>query len=179
MPATIKRYPNRKLYDTAGKKYISLNEVASLVQRGEEVSILDNDTGEDLTALTLAQILIEQEKKQTGFLPGEVLAGLVQAGGGPADRLRKKLIGPLGMGRLVDEELKRRIDLLVQQNELTQAEGRRILLKLMQAGEQGAEPSFIEQAIDKFLVEQGIPTHQEFLRLMADIDALEEQVEKL
>lgn len=78
----IKRYPNRKLYNTETKKYITLDGIADLIREGEEVQVLDHATGEDLTALSLSQILFEREKKSAGFLPHSVLTSLVQAGGG-------------------------------------------------------------------------------------------------
>ncbi len=179
MPVTIKRYPNRKLYDTAQKRYISLEAVASLVRQGEEVNVVDNDTGEDLTALTLAQIIMEQEKKQSGFLPGAVLAGLVQAGGEPLEGLRRMLTGPLGLSRLVEEELSRRMEVLVGQKVLTSTEGRRLLTRLLQAGQRIDEPSLAERMIGKYLDAQGIPTRQDLLKLMVQIDELTEKVDEL
>lgn len=92
----IKRYPNRKLYNTETKQYITLEGVASLIREGEEVQVLDHATGEDLTTLTLTQIIFEQEKKQSGFLPQNVLTGLVQAGGDTLGALRRTLASPLG-----------------------------------------------------------------------------------
>ena len=64
----IKRYPNRKLYDTEAKKYITLDGIAELIRQGEEVVVIDHTTNEDLTAVTLTQIIFEQEKKSSGFL---------------------------------------------------------------------------------------------------------------
>jgi polyhydroxyalkanoate synthesis repressor PhaR len=75
----IKRYSNRKLYDTAAKRYISLRDVALLIRDGEEVQVIDFDSGDDMTALVLSQIIFEQEKRQGGSLPKSVLAGLVRA----------------------------------------------------------------------------------------------------
>ena len=65
----IKRYPNRKLYDTEAKQYITLSGIAELIRQGGDIQVSDYATGEDLTALTLSQIIFEQEKKQSGFLP--------------------------------------------------------------------------------------------------------------
>ena len=64
----IKRYSNRKLYDTAAKEYITLEAIADLIRAGEEIQVVDNVTEEDLTALTLSQIILEQEKKKKGFV---------------------------------------------------------------------------------------------------------------
>jgi polyhydroxyalkanoate synthesis repressor PhaR len=63
-PKVIKRYTNRKLYDTVESRYVTLDEVADMVKEGVEVQIIDNRTKEDLTSVTLAQIVFEEEKKK-------------------------------------------------------------------------------------------------------------------
>ncbi|MCS6798924.1 MAG: polyhydroxyalkanoate synthesis regulator DNA-binding domain-containing protein [Myxococcota bacterium] len=60
----VKRYANRKLYDTHSSRYVTLQQVAELIREGEDVQIIDNTTKENLTAVTLAQILYEEEKKK-------------------------------------------------------------------------------------------------------------------
>ncbi len=60
----IKRYANRKLYDTSLSRYIKLEEIAEMIKSGEEIQIIDNKTKEDLTAVTMAQILVEEEKRE-------------------------------------------------------------------------------------------------------------------
>jgi polyhydroxyalkanoate synthesis repressor PhaR len=63
MMMTIKRYSNRKLYDIARKRYVRLEEIAERIRSGEEVQIVDHVTRQDLTTVTLAQILLEREKQ--------------------------------------------------------------------------------------------------------------------
>jgi polyhydroxyalkanoate synthesis repressor PhaR len=94
----IKRYPNRKLYDTEAKQYVTLEAIAALIRQGEEIQVVDHTTGEDLTAITLSQIIFEQEKKLSGFLPQAVLTGLIQAGGDTLSALRRTLASPPGFG---------------------------------------------------------------------------------
>jgi polyhydroxyalkanoate synthesis repressor PhaR len=79
-PRVIKRYANRKLYDTQRSRYVTLDQIAEMVRAGEDVRIVDNNSKDDLTALTLAQILFEQEKKG-GFLPLGALRNIIQSGG--------------------------------------------------------------------------------------------------
>ena len=65
---TIKRYSNRKLYDTSQSRYITLAELGELVRRGESIEVIDNETKADLTEMTLTQVLIAQQKqKQNGI----------------------------------------------------------------------------------------------------------------
>jgi polyhydroxyalkanoate synthesis repressor PhaR len=80
MMRTIKRYSNRKLYDTRNKRYITLGEIAKLVRAGEDVRVLDNETEEDLTNITLSQILHEKERAHKGTLPKNFFTNVLQSG---------------------------------------------------------------------------------------------------
>jgi polyhydroxyalkanoate synthesis repressor PhaR len=75
----VKRYANRKLYDTQRSRYVTLEQIAEMIRSGEDVKILDNNTKEDLTAITLTQIIFEEEKKQS-FLPLSALRNIIQSG---------------------------------------------------------------------------------------------------
>tara|TARA_B100000029_G_scaffold411900_1_gene414419 strand:- start:3513 stop:4166 length:654 start_codon:yes stop_codon:yes gene_type:complete len=77
----IKRYANRKLYDTQDSRYVTLDQIAELVQQGDDVQIIDKDSGEDITGVTLAQIVLEAEKQNRRLLPISSLKVLVQSGG--------------------------------------------------------------------------------------------------
>ena len=80
-PRVIKRYANRKLYDTQRSRYVTLDQISEMIRDGEDVQILDNNTKEDLTSVTLAQIIFEEEKKQKSFLPLHAMRHLIQTGG--------------------------------------------------------------------------------------------------
>jgi polyhydroxyalkanoate synthesis repressor PhaR len=82
-PRLIRRYENRKLYDTARRRYVTLEELARLVGSGEDVHVEDQRTGEDLTAMVLAQVILEGIKERTTRIPGQVLARLIRLGFGP------------------------------------------------------------------------------------------------
>src|SRR6266403_2938667 len=79
---TIKRYANRKLYDTRDSRYVTLDHIAAMVRAGDDVRVVDNTTRSDLTTATLAQIIFEEEKKT----PKLSVAGLrkIIQGGMPA-----------------------------------------------------------------------------------------------
>lgn len=81
MKKVIKRYHNRKLYDTSDSSYVTLEDIADLIKAGHEVQIIDNATKEDITGQTLAQIIFEEEKKKRSTLPLDILRSLIQAGG--------------------------------------------------------------------------------------------------
>ncbi len=75
----IKKYGNRRLYDTATSQYINLEEIATLVRDGKEVRVVDAKTGQDLTRVTLTQIIVEDAKGGPTGLPLELLRQLIVA----------------------------------------------------------------------------------------------------
>ncbi len=87
-PKIIKRYANRKLYDTEQSCYVTLDDIAGMIRDGAEVRIVDNKTGEDLSSVTLAQIIFETEKKKS-FMPLTLLRDLVQNGSGTLSELAR------------------------------------------------------------------------------------------
>jgi polyhydroxyalkanoate synthesis repressor PhaR len=80
MAVLIKRYANRKLYNTQTSRYITLKGIADLLEDDEEVQVIDNQTGEDITSVTLSQILVDTERSNRA-VPGNLLSELVQRGG--------------------------------------------------------------------------------------------------
>jgi polyhydroxyalkanoate synthesis repressor PhaR len=75
----IKRYANRKLYDTERSCYVTLEEIAEMIKLGEDVRVVDNKSKDDLTAVTLAQIIVEEEKK-VQRMPLKLLRSIIQSG---------------------------------------------------------------------------------------------------
>lgn len=76
----IKRYDNRKLYDTRERRYVTLEALAAIVAGGEDVRVVDQRTGEDLTTLVLAQVILEGVKQRSADVPRQVLARLIRLG---------------------------------------------------------------------------------------------------
>lgn len=95
----IKRYSNRKLYDTKDSRYVTLLQIAEMVRSGEEVQIIDNNTKEDLTEVTLAQIIYEEQKQKASSrnVPLQTLKELIH-------QRTEKVLGDLRespLGRLI------------------------------------------------------------------------------
>jgi polyhydroxyalkanoate synthesis repressor PhaR len=176
----IKRYPNRKLYDTETKQYVTLDQLADLIRGDEELKVYDNVNGDDLTALVLTQVLFEQVKKQAGFLPRTVLAGLIQAGGSRFSGLQRRLAGPLGFSHFVDEEIRRRVGELLKQEKLTLEESNHIteLLTSVEMVE-NEEPIPDEQVIEQALEERGMATRSQVQQLLDQIEALSARLDSI
>lgn len=120
MAILIKRYANRKLYNTDSSRYITLRGIADLIDSGEEVRVVDNETGEDITSIALSQILVDNERSSRGAATGSVLSELLQKssdalygalrrgvddaqeGIGEFQRNMRRLVGASNGGRLAD-----------------------------------------------------------------------------
>jgi polyhydroxyalkanoate synthesis repressor PhaR len=106
----IKRYSNRKLYDTRDSRYVTLLQIADMVRAGEDVQIIDNATKEDKTDVTLALIISEELKARPRGIPLSTLKSLIRSRGeklitqlreGPVGRL---LPGEEGSGPMLEED---------------------------------------------------------------------------
>lgn len=179
----IKRYANRKLYDTAAKRYVTLDGIAELIRQGEDVRVTDHETGADLTAQIQAQIIFEQEKKARGGLPHNVFTDLIQAGNDTLSQLRHALARGGDASAHVDAEIQRRIEALIQHGQLAAAEGLRLRDLLFQAAHLPHDPAWPTQAdlgrLAQVLGERGVPSRTELRRLAQQLDSLADEVERL
>jgi polyhydroxyalkanoate synthesis repressor PhaR len=178
----IKRYSNRKLYDTKDSRYVTLLQIAEMVRSGEEVQIIDNNTKEDLTEVTLAQIIYEEQKQKASSrnVPLQTLKDLIH------QRTEKVLSdlreGPIG--RLIPGAAK---------SDSTKPEDNGSVGST--ASTTSSKPSLVEQAMEtwedwqakidervKTVLPNILPWQQlqhEVKRLNARIEELEEKVKNL
>jgi polyhydroxyalkanoate synthesis repressor PhaR len=181
----IKRYSNRKLYDTKDSRYVTLLQIAEMVRGSEDVQIIDNNSKEDLTEVTLAQIIYEEQKQKASTsrnVPLQTLKDLIHS------RTEKVLSdlreGPIG--RLIPGAKTDGVE--TEQKEATTDPA-------AAAAAAGSKPSLVEQAketledwqtkIDervKAVVPNLLPWQQlqhEIKRLNARIEDLEDKLKSL
>jgi polyhydroxyalkanoate synthesis repressor PhaR len=180
----IKRYPNRKLYDTQSKQYITLDGIKELIRQGDEVQVIDHTSGEDLTALTLTQIILEEEKKQSGLLSHAALTGLIRAGGDRLAALQRSIFSTSFWSQ-IDEEIKRRVQGLIRQGEMTLAEGEALVEKLVDQGRslrderqsrgEGELPG--GRKLEELLRKHQLPSQEDLERLNAQLEELASKLE--
>lgn len=89
MAYVIKRYSNRKLYDTQESRYVTLEEIEEMIRSGREIAVVDAASGEDLTSVTLAQIILESERNRRATLPTAFLHQLIKHGEAWQDFVQK------------------------------------------------------------------------------------------
>lgn len=156
----VKRYSNRKLYDTRESRYVTLLQIAEMVRAGEEVQIIDNATKDDLTEVTLAQIIYEEQKHHTRQVPLQTLRDLIHQRG---ERLITQLRdSPLG--RLIPGDER-------EGEEMSQGE-RRGLVDMLEAVQARIDES-VKNALAGFLPLQQL--QEKVTKLEARIAELESQ----
>ncbi len=171
----IKRYPNRKLYDTEAKRYVTLDDIAAMVRAEKDVRVIDNDSGDDVTSLTLTQIILEQEKKSAGYLPSALLTNLIRSGGNTFDNLRKSvqssMAGVTSMGGLTEltrrrsQEFEAQVSSLFEQGKLS-IEQAQSMLKL-------------DGLVNEVLHSLNVPTQSELHALQEQVELLAERLRDL
>ena len=171
MPVLIKRYANRKLYNTDTSRYITLKGIAELLEEGEEVRVIDNESGEDITNISLSQILVDQERSNRA-VPGSVLAELVQRGG---DVLYSAFRGRVGDASEGIEEFQKNLRKLLGQRDRADDENRRDWIAFA--------PPDLEQLFQKNMERVmkllELPRRADIETLNRNLERLAERIEKL
>jgi polyhydroxyalkanoate synthesis repressor PhaR len=164
----IKRYSNRKLYDTQDSRYVTLLQIAEMVRGGEEVQIIDNNTKDDLTEVTLAQIIYEEQKAHSRNVPLQTLKEIIH------QRTEKVLSdlreGPIG--RLIPGA---RAEAPLEKDGAAKAEGPRASSLVDQAKEKLED---WQHQIDE-RVKAVVPSLLPWQQLELDVKRLTQRVEEL
>lgn len=174
----IKRYANRKLYNTDAKRYVTLEGIAELIRQGEEVHVVDHESGDDITPLIQAQTIFELERKLKGGLPRSVLTHLIRAGSGTLNQLRDVLT-PADWKARVDAEIERRVNNLVERGQLAEQEGLALLDNLLAAGDSDDLGGMTDEELGLALKERGVPTREELAGLQLRVQALAAELDQL
>lgn len=162
----VKRYPNRKLYDTEAKRYITLDDIARLVRAGRDVKVLDHDSGADVTDITLAQVALQPTRERVTALPRSMLRHVIRFGDVPVETLRRRL------DALVEE--------LRLAGELSQAGADRLHeLGATELQEESGFASLVERQVGAVLRRLGLPSHEDMLALGKQVDALAQQLHEM
>jgi polyhydroxyalkanoate synthesis repressor PhaR len=170
----IKRYSNRKLYDTRDSRYVTLQQIGEMVRAGEEVQIIDNKTKEDKTEVTLALILSEGLKSEPRSVPLGALRDLIQERGEKLwSQLREGPIGRLIPGAAADGDVAEEPAQAIEEKPETVADGhaqrRGRLSELM-----GSSLSGFDERIRAI-----VPSARSFSELKEEVQRLSERIEAL
>jgi len=164
----IKRYANRKLYDTSQSSYVTLDDLAEMIREGEDVQVIDNRTKEDLTSLTLAQIIFEQQKSRRRAMPLSSLRTIIQ---GPAE-LFGRLSQPVNQLR---DEAAKQVEKIKRRAEVID-EGRQAILDALENTQRAIEDT--QRRIDE-RVRDAVDALTHVPNLKREIDELRDRLDRL
>jgi len=171
----IKRYKNRKLYDTEEKRYVTLHGIATLLRDGAEVKVVDNATKKEITSKVLAQVLADAERQNGGSVSGGALVDLLRRGRTAVQGAVKKSSTALSQAAtLFEEGYAGKVEKLRQAGEISEREARKILdvLKKTARDNRKMVSAHLDVAVKAALSRLDVPSR-------ADIDALSRKVSKL
>ncbi len=181
-PRKIKKYANRKMYDTVKKRYVSLDQLSELIKEGGEVVVEDNETGEDITGSVISQILVREKKTEDDAVPSSTLIGLLRKGGGTVAGYARRSTEMLqGAVTLAEDEVDKLVGLLVKNKEISESEGSRLKSELM-----GRTENFrkwagekIDQRVNEALGMMNLATKDQVAALNEKVERLSEAIERL
>jgi polyhydroxyalkanoate synthesis repressor PhaR len=176
----IKRYPNRKLYNTEAKRYITLDSIADLIRDGYDVEVRDHETSEDLTGVTLSQIIFEREKKDSSYLPNTLLTNLIRAGGDTFGYVKRSFQASLNAVRALEAEVDDRIDALVRRGEMAEEDALRLREELSRERLSTLiDPRLVDTRVEAALHRLNIPSRLDVVNLQSQLEQLNQALDVL
>lgn len=178
----IKKYSNRKLYDTTEKKYVTMKNVSEMIKSGKDVSIIDNETSEDLTSSIVSSLMGKDLNDTDESLSSSLLIQLFRKGSGALTDYAKKYFSIWQNAfTLAEDELDSMLKSLVRNNEISKIEGSRLKQEIM--GFTSSLKNWISEMVDKRISEvlsvMNLATRDQFANLTERISYLEKKLEEL
>jgi len=170
-PVLIKRYANRKLYNTETSRYITLKGIAELIEQDREVQVIDNETGEDITSVALSQILVDSERAARN-VPGSVLSELISKGGDALYTAVRRRVGGAQEGM---EELRRNVRRVIAPRERESAAR---LSDWLHEGRSEFEAA-LHGAVERVFRALDLPRRSDIEALNANLERLSKVLENL
>jgi len=170
------------MYDRTDKRYITMAQLSKLIKSGEEVSIVDNTTGEDLTSSIVSQLIGREKKDKDRGVSPRVLMQLLRKGGGTLSDYAKKYTSLWQNAfTMAEDEVDKLVNGLVKDKELSRSEGRNLKNEIV--GHTNSLKSWISDSIDKRISEvlgvMNLSTKDRVNELAARVDSLAKKIEKL
>ena len=175
----IKRYKNRRLYDTESKEEITFEDVQKLIKKGEEFKVLDNETNKDITLLTLVQVLTwEIKEKKISEATFNLIQETINLGGVEVmDTFKKAVLAGLGLIDLTREKAEQIVDDLVKKGEVSKLQKSKFVEKLIEGHEEGTK--ILKEKMEKAKEKLPVVAKEEIEKLHQKIDKLSEALTKL
>ncbi|MCD6163577.1 MAG: hypothetical protein J7K40_14345 [candidate division Zixibacteria bacterium] len=170
----IKRYKNRRLYDTELKKSIKLDDIKRYIDKGIPIKVIDHSNGKDITVQTLVTVLSNSTDDIISLKKNESVIEqlIIKKGAGVMDIMKKLMLAAIGAVHISKEKMEEMFDELVKKGEMTSSEKAEAMKKM-------AEKIETSSVKVKDVVEKKVNTAVDKINVSGRIDELNKQVEKL
>ena len=183
----IKRYKNRRLYDTELRSYITHAELGYIIKRGDPFKVIDSSTGKEITLAVLGQVLISKLKHEKDETKSkEKLIELINKGGRRSmSILKNTYLASVGVYNLTMKKAEKIIDSLIKAGDISKSERKEAILELLDKAEKSTvkmkekivkETGSIQKNLQK---DVGKVVGKLKLATQKDIDALNKKIDKL
>jgi len=177
----IKKYANRKLYDTTDKKYITHSHLSELIKKGNDIIIVDNETGEDITASIVSNLIATTKGKAGGTVSSGVLIQLFRKGGNALTDYAKRYVSFWQRYfAMAEDEIDDMVKGLIKNKEISKLEGKRLKKEIL--GFTTSLKNWIAETIDNRLKEMlsvtNLATKDQVSELNSRIKILEKKLKK-
>jgi len=180
----IKRYRNRRLYDTLEKRTIKLEDLAELVKGNANFKVIDNATGKDVTISVLSRILsdkLSEDKRNLSQTTKLVRLLIARGGGVTMDIFKKSVLFGLGVFDLTKEKAEKIVDEMVKRGEMNQSEKAQAVKEILKGHDERMEKlkKKIDESVEKVTAKVRGKDKEEMAKLQKKIDELAKVIEKL
>ena len=178
----VKKYANRKLYDTVDKMYVTMDVLSELIKSGEEIQVIDNRTGDDITASVVSQLLAREKGAGGSEEASGVLVQLLRKSGLTVRDYAKRYAALWqGTVHMAEDEIDKIVDHLVKDREISRSEGEK--LKEEMVGHSESMKEWIGRNVDRrlgeVLAKMNLATRGQVRRLTESIEELAKKVDRL
>lgn len=178
----VKRYENRKLYDTTTSKTLTLKDIASLIRDGEEVKVVDN-ADKDITNKVLAQIFLQENLSTKQLVMSKFLLEVLIKESDKLEKLTKNvLFGGVGLASLTQEKLESLVNELIKRGELEEKDRNKFLAQLIEKVETGSKnfKNMVEGFVNENVAPKAEKSKEEIIaEKEAQIESLKKQIKEL
>lgn len=186
----VKRYSNRRLYDTRTSRTITQFDLAKMIRDGHEVQVIDSATGKDITAEVLGRVLVaETVSKSSVTEAGEFLRDLIKTGGDKSmSILRNTVLASIGALQVTKAKAEKIIDELIKKGELDKSDRKKAVMELLEKAEKStaefrkkvsAEADKAQKNVSKFTSGLAWVSQDEFKKMDARLKKLTKRVKDL
>ena len=187
---TIKRYSNRRLYDTESSRTITQKDLSEMVKDGSEIKVIDSKSGRDVTVAVLGRLMLfETAHWKDHHGSKELFKAIISTGGEkPMSILKNTILASLGALQVTKEKAEKIIDDLIKRGELDKSERKKAVMELLKKADKSTadfrkrvstEASKVQKEVSGFVKDMKLAKQTDFKKLEGKVDKISKQLKKI